>query len=154
MTQLECLGRFKDFSDGTIKTVLNVGQNEIIEVSLLLNKNDMDVVCVPTHHFCSLGCQMCHLTNQGLNKQMKTIKVDHLIEAIIYGVTTRGGDRRTTNNYLLISFMGVGEPFLNLSLVQGIVENESVLKRVLGYQEIGYALSTMMPNQHINSFTN
>ena len=68
------IGTFKDYNDGTLKTVFDVGDNKIIEMSLLFNKKDKDVVCVPTHHFCNLGCKMCHLTNKGLNKVMTSIK--------------------------------------------------------------------------------
>ena len=73
---LNNLGVFKDFSDGSIKTVFESGPNEIIEITLLFNKEQLDVVCVPTHHFCNLGCKMCHLTNKGLNKNMKPISSD------------------------------------------------------------------------------
>ena len=38
------MGTFKDFSDGTIKTVLDNGNKKIIEMSLLFNKEDIDVV--------------------------------------------------------------------------------------------------------------
>lgn len=61
-------GNFKDKRDGTIKSVYDVGEHKIIEMSVLYNKKDKDVICVPTHHFCNLGCKMCHLTNKGLNK--------------------------------------------------------------------------------------
>ena len=60
------IGIFKDYSDETLKFVYDAGDKKIIEMSLLFNKEDMDVICVPTHHFCNLGCKMCHLTNKGL----------------------------------------------------------------------------------------
>ena len=37
---LENLGVFKDFSDGTLKTVFQIGKKQIIEVTLLVNKED------------------------------------------------------------------------------------------------------------------
>ena len=73
------LGRFKDFSDNSLKTVFEVDEHKIIEMTLLFNKKDIDVVCVPTHHFCNLGCKMCHLTNKGLNKSMLAINSDDFI---------------------------------------------------------------------------
>jgi adenine C2-methylase RlmN of 23S rRNA A2503 and tRNA A37 len=146
--KLDCLGVFKDHSDGTLKTVFSIDNNQIIEVTLLMNKN-YDVVCVPTHHFCCLGCKMCHLTNKGLNKQMKPINIDNFIEALIRGVTTKDGNRRTNKNKLLISFMGVGEPLMNLSLIINVFKSEDEIKRVLGYDQVGYAIATMMPNKNI-----
>lgn len=38
------IGTFKDYNDGTLKTVFDVGDNKIIEMSLLFNKKDKDVV--------------------------------------------------------------------------------------------------------------
>ena len=67
------IGVFKDFSDDSIKSVFDAGNNQIIEMTLLANKAETDVVCVPTHHFCNMGCVMCHLTNKGLNKSMVSL---------------------------------------------------------------------------------
>ena len=110
------MGTFKDFSDGTLKTVFDIGNKKIIEMSLLFNKEDKDVVCVPTHHFCNLGCKMCHLTNKGLNKSMIPINSEDFIECL-FQTLTRNNEKRTNKKKLLISFMGVGEPLLNLKLI-------------------------------------
>lgn len=142
------LGTFKDFSDGTLKTVFDVGDKKIIEMSLLFNKADKDVVCVPTHHFCNLGCKMCHLTNKGLNKPMAPINSDDFMECL-YKSLTKNNIKRTDKNKLLISFMGVGEPLLNLKLIEEVYKNENLIKEKLGYKDIGYAIATMMPNDNI-----
>ena len=142
------LGTFKDFTDGTLKSVFDVGDKKIIEISLLFNKEDKDVVCVPTHHFCNLGCKMCHLTNKGLNKSMTPIKSSDFMECLIKTLT-KDGEKITNKKNLLISFMGVGEPLLNLKLIEEVYKNEDLLKEKLGYENIGYALATMMPNDNI-----
>ena len=142
------IGTFKDYSDGTLKTVFDVGNNKIIEMSLLFNKEDKDVVCVPTHHFCNLGCKMCHLTNRGFNKVMTPIKWEDFIYCLINTLSING-KRRTDKENLLISFMGVGEPLLNLKLIEDVYRNEDLIKEELGYKNIGYALATMMPNDNI-----
>lgn len=152
------LGTFKD-TDGTIKKVFSVEPNNIIEMTFISNKPDVDVVCVPSHHFCSLGCKMCHLTNKGLNKQMHAIAKKDFLEALFrtthiiysYGVTNT---KRTTNNKLLISFMGVGEPLLNLKLLQEVFSEINYLKEYLGYEYVSFALSTMMPNNSIDELAN
>lgn len=142
------IGTFKDYNDGTLKTVFDVGNNNIIEMSLLFNKNDKDVVCVPTHHFCNLGCKMCHLTNKGLNKGMTPIKWEDFIYCLINTLSING-KRRTDKENLLISFMGVGEPLLNLKLIEDVYRKEDLIREKLGYKNIGYALATMMPNDNI-----
>lgn len=145
---IKTLGTFKDFSDNSLKTVFDLGENKIIEMTLLANKEEMDVVCVPTHHFCNLGCKMCHLTNKGLNKKMIPIKSGDFIESLITTVTKQG-KRRTDKKKLLISFMGVGEPLLNLKLIEDVYKSESIIKDRLNYETVGYALATMMPNDNI-----
>lgn len=143
------LGTFKDQKDGSLKSVFQTEDNKIIEMTLLFNKEKLDVVCAPTHHFCNLGCKMCHLTNNKLNKKMTPITVDNFIEGLIRTLTTNSNKRITNKDKLLISFMGVGEPLLNLQLIEDIHEKEQELKKILGYQEISYALATMMPNNNI-----
>ena len=146
------IGIFKDFSDNSLKSVFDIGNNQIIEMTLLANKEQMDVICVPTHHFCNLGCKMCHLTNKGLNKSMVPIKSDDFIKCLIQTLTKQG-ERRTSKKKLLISFMGVGEPLLNLKLIEEVYKMENIIKDKLGYENIGYALATMMPNNNILKLT-
>jgi adenine C2-methylase RlmN of 23S rRNA A2503 and tRNA A37 len=142
------LGVFKDFTDDSEKSVFDVGNNRIIEMTLLYNRKNVDVVCVPTHHFCNLGCKMCHLTNNGLNKKMIPITIDWFLEALIETLL-KAGERRTNKKKLLISFMGVGEPLLNIKLIREVYLNEDSIKKKLKYDEVSYSLSTMMPNNNI-----
>lgn len=149
---LKSLGVFKDFHDQSLKSVFEGENKQIIEMTLLFNKEEMDVVCVPSHHFCNLGCKMCHLTNNKLNKRMVPIKSSDFLEAFVNTVSKNENGklvRRTDKKKLLISFMGVGEPLLNLGLIEEIYKNEEYLKEVLGYEKIGYAISTMMPNGNV-----
>lgn len=168
---LKSLGIFKDPTDGSIKCVFDAnGENNIIEMTLLMNREDTDVVCVPTHHFCNLGCKMCHLTNNSLNKCSKKIEIRDFLLALGLTVckqdknnilkTTEfpsyalmAGTRRTNKKKLLLSFMGVGEPTLNIELIRNVNEKIPEIKRFLQYDEIGLALATMMPNKNIVELT-
>ena len=138
------IGNFKDYTDGTIKSVYQINNNKIIEMSMLYNKQDKDVICVPTHHYCNLGCKMCHLTNSKTNRPMQRIKIDDFIYCLIETLTKY----KTNKNKLLISFMGVGEPLLNLTLIEDVFKAENKIK-ALGYDHISYAISTMMPNHNL-----
>lgn len=146
------LGVFKDFSDNSLKTVFEVDEHKIIEMTLLSNKEDMDVVCVTTHHFCNLGCKMCHLTNKGLNKSMIAINSNDFIYCLKKAVT-KNNERITDKKKLLISFMGVGEPLLNINLIKEVYQKAESIKKELNYDTIGYALATMMPNNNILKLT-
>lgn len=142
---MKILGQFKDYSDNSIKTVASFNKN-IIEMTLLQNRQDTDVVCVPTHHFCNLGCKMCHLTNNNLNKEMISIKYNDFIETL--NKTLKINNKRITNKkILLISFMGVGEPLLNLELLYKVFLNKDNIAKELNYDKVGFALSTTMPNK-------
>lgn len=148
--KLISLGVFKDFSDDSIKSVFKEENDGIIEMTLIQNKK-YDVVCVPTHHFCNLGCKMCHLTNNKLNKKMIPIKANDFIEALCKSTCLQTGyfKRRTEKKNVLISFMGVGEPLLNQQLILDVFKNESLIKKTLGYIDVSYALSTTIPNSNL-----
>ncbi|MDR1027158.1 MAG: hypothetical protein LBL46_01960 [Rickettsiales bacterium] len=143
MNNLESLGVFQD-SDGTIKHVFN-RDKKITEITFLSNKASRDVVCVPTFHYCNLGCKICHLTNKGLNKNMMPVKAEDLAEGIRRSVVGFDGRRRSEKENLLISYMGVGEPLLNIKLLGDIFQMRDYLRGSLKYKNIGYAVSTIMP---------
>ena len=142
----EKIGVFKDFTDGTIKCVYENEIKKVIEISLLFNKVDKNVVCAPTHHFCNMGCKMCHLTNKGLNKKMAPISYENFMNALLDCLSYFNNNKKK----LVISFMGVGEPLLNLELIKDIYLNEDKIKEKYGYEEVGYAISTMMPNRNVD----
>lgn len=147
---IENIGIFKDDIDNSIKSVFKTKENNIIEMTQLFNRKDTDVICVPTHHYCNLGCKMCHLTNIGSNKKMIPINIKDFIESLKISLTNKEGIKRTNNKKLLISFMGVGEPLLNLKLLRDVFEVEEYIKSSLNYEYISYAISTMMPNDNID----
>ena len=147
---MKLLGKYIS-SDTSIKSVLANNSGEIVEVSLLNNK-PYDVICVPTFHYCNLGCKMCHLTYPGLKKCQTKVTIDELLEAITK--TVSDDNKRITNkNKLLVSFMGVGEPLLNFELIKELYLKEDYLKK-LGYDDVTYSLSTMMPNDNLKHLTN
>lgn len=145
---IDKIGIFKDFNDNTLKSVFRINNKNIVEMSLLFNKKDKDVICVPTHYYCNLGCKMCHLTNDRINKPMISIEYNIFIDCLIQSLTDKG-KRITNKDILYISFMGVGEPLLNIFLIKEVIKNEDYIKEKLGYKNIGYAISTMMPNRNL-----
>lgn len=131
---IEVLGRFRD-DDGTEKHVFQTNRG-IIEVTYIKNKlhKHQEVYCIPTHHYCTLGCKFCHLTNEnkGDGKMVKIAEHD-LAEAI--NVTSR-----IYKPNILFSFMGVGEPFLNKELIVNMYE-----RFVDKCGNLSISLATMMP---------
>ena len=153
MNLLNHQGTFIDHKDGTLKGVFDL-DGKIIETTLIVNKSeqDVDVFCVPTHHYCNLGCKFCHLTAKGIDKGMVPIEQEALLESIVR-MGRVGADatqeRRTANRACLLSFMGVGDPLLNLKLLYDIALAEGRLREAGDYTKVGYALSTMVPNHNL-----
>ncbi len=148
----ENIGVFKDFKDNSLKTVFQDEEKRIIEMTLLFNKKDKDVVCVPTHNYCNLGCKMCHLTSDKVRKPMIPIRGEDFLLCLIESLSKWENNKlikRTNKKKLLISFMGVGDALLNISLIKYVFWHEDILKERLGYENIGYALATMMPNKNL-----
>ena len=101
---------------------------------------------------------MCHLTNNRLEKRMVPIQYEDFIEALTKTVFLNYAKpispsntcvRRTTKENCLISFMGVGEPLLNLGLVKELFLNEPQFKANTSYKKVGYAISTIFPHRNI-----
>ena len=100
----ENIGVFKDFKDDSLKTVFEDEKKRIIEMTLLFNKHDKDVVCVPTHNYCNLGCKMCHLTNAKVNKPMIPIMGEDFLTCLIETLTKNENNKlvkRTNKKKLL-----------------------------------------------------
>ncbi len=135
--KFKLLGRFKD-EDATEKFVFEFPEG-IIEITWIKNKSGIAVFCLPTHHFCNLGCRFCHLTEENKNnKKMAPILAENLSEALKIVLNSYVG-----SNKLLFSFMGVGEPFLNINLIFGLYD---YFKKNAA-QKIGLALATMLLTQ-------
>lgn len=144
--KLTKIGSFMDFSDNSIKNVFENENGEVIEITLLQNRAERDVVCVPTHYFCTLGCKFCHLTNFFSTKTMKKISVDEFNEALVRTLCIENGSeliRRTYKKDILISFMGVGEPLCNIDLIRDVFLTDITKK--LGFKNVSYACATMCP---------
>jgi 23S rRNA (adenine2503-C2)-methyltransferase len=129
------LGRFLD-NDGTEKFVFNVEDEGVIEITWIKNKPNIAVFCLPTHYYCNLGCKFCHLTDARREDihmtSIKSVHLHHLLMAIL--------STYTKNKTYLISFMGVGEPFLNMDLVLGLYNALAVTPNI----KISFAVASML----------
>lgn len=147
--KLKKIGSYMDFVDNSIKSVFENNNGNVIEITLLQNKMERDVVCVPTHYFCTMGCKMCHLTNFFSDKKMLPINVEEFNEALVRSLCIEENGkliRRTYRKDILVSFMGVGEPLLNIKLIKDVFES-NVLVNKLNYENVSYALATMFPTE-------
>ena len=93
----------------------------VIEFSYI-NKNDgKNIICLPSQTMCNLGCKFCHTTDFIGKIPVRGVLSEELVEGIKY----IHNDQNFKNNpkVLLISFMGCGEPILNVdNVINSMIE--------------------------------
>lgn len=135
---IRCLGRFRD-EDSTEKFVFKVLNKGIIEVAWIKNKERVDVLCLPTHYYCTLGCKFCHLSSPIKTPKMEKISFYDLFPIIRWLI-----DRYLIADRILLSFMGVGEPTYQYTLLKGIYD-----LLLNNNKEVSFAISTMVPDNGV-----
>lgn len=129
----------KSNTDNTYKYIYSEG-GTVYELSYI-NKNDgKDIICAPTQTSCNLGCKFCHLT--GLNKPAQNIDGGTLFE-LIDDVISEIENKHDT---LLISYMGAGDPLMN---VGGVIGSAKVIKNKYKetYKIVRFAIASIIPKQ-------
>lgn len=143
---IKLLGQFKSKKDKTNKWVFENENNEIIEISLISTKTK-DIFYVPTHYNCPLGCQNCSLQELHQGGKMRPIEFADLMQAIDE-IVLPWDERKTSNTKVIVSFRGVGEPLLNMPIIESMYKGKYNLER-LGYTKVGFEISTMMPDENL-----
>lgn len=107
--------------DGTEKFVFKDDLG-VLEITRINTKPDRDIYCIPSMYECRLGCTICYLTInniKGSNKKIKSTTIEECI-SIINNVKNSG------KNGIQLSIMGVGEPLLNIELINDLCNNENI----------------------------
>jgi len=123
--------------DDVIKYTLQderFGKNEVSSI----HKVDKDILCLPTQTNCKMGCKFCHLT--GTTRPSRNLASTWLSSAVNFWVEKEHLEDHSRD--LLISFMGVGEPLINIAGVIGSIE--ALQTKYEG--RIRFGISTMLPN--------
>jgi adenine C2-methylase RlmN of 23S rRNA A2503 and tRNA A37 len=143
---MQLIDTIKSSSDNVYKLVFNGNDNIPLEVSYIRKNDGKDILCVPTQTSCKMGCKFCHLT--GLNIPVKNLLPNEIFNLVKSALDFQSSDNPT----LLISFMGAGEPLLNVS---GLIDSAKLIKSIPGYNNIRFAVSTIIPNKKVFvNFTN
>lgn len=136
--------------DNTIKYVFKTNDNLIIEFSYL-NKNDgKDIICIPSQTMCNIGCKFCHTTDFIGKIKSRNLTLDEIYsncEFILNDLNIYSNDRT-----LLLSFMGCGEPILN---VEEIVLSMLKMKKDFeskGIPYVRFAIATSIPKFKAENF--
>jgi 23S rRNA (adenine2503-C2)-methyltransferase len=128
--------------DSTLKYIFKTDEGLIVEFSYI-NKNDgKDIICVPSQTMCNLACKFCHTTDfigKIKNVDLSYVEIFESVTYIIKDLHLKDNDR-----VLLISYMGCGEPLLN---VDNIIESMILLKKLedRGFSYVRFAIATSIP---------
>lgn len=139
----ELLRKVNSALDKTVKFIF-LSQGQIIEFSYI-NKNDgKDIICVPTQTACNLRCKFCFLSDYDL--EVRNLAPEEIAAGVSYVINDLDlcGSRNDRNQVLLISYMGCGEPLLNIKNV--IKTCECITKRhSKHYRVVRYGLASLIP---------
>ena len=132
----------KSKHDATLKYIFKTTQNLIVEFSYINKDDGKDIICLPSQTMCNLACKFCHTTDY-IGK-IKNVNLEK--EEILYGVNyiIDNLNLKHNNRVLLISFMGCGEPILN---VDNVIQSMTELKKLeeSGISYVRFAIATSLP---------
>lgn len=138
----------KSTEDNTIKYVFKLDDtldNFLVEFSYINKDDGKIIICVPTQTMCNLACKFCHATEH-IGK-IKARNLNHL--EIEYGVSFIIGHLGidSMNKPLLISYMGIGEPLMN---VDNVILSMKILQQLEGdgIPLVRFAVATSIPKSH------
>lgn len=142
---MQLIDSIKSLNENVYKLVFNGIKNIPLEVSYIRKNDGKDILVVPTQSSCSMGCSFCHLT--GLNIPATNLSSEEILDLVKSSLKFQCPD----NPALLISFMGAGEPLLNVS---NIITAAKLIKSIPEYTNIRFAVSTIIPSiKQFNEFT-
>jgi len=135
---MELLEKAKSKLDKTIKYVFKLDDDLIMEVTYIDNNTGKDIICVATQTMCAMACSFCHLTDYIGKLKLRNVTAEELVQSVDYIYDEL--ELEKNDRVLLISYMGCGEPLLNLDHVE-----HSMRWLMKNYENIRFGLSTMLP---------
>jgi len=102
-------------SKDSIKARITLKDKLLIESVLMRHKDGRNTVCVSSQVGCALGCVFCATGQMGFKRNLTA---DEIIEQVLFfSRYLKKSGKRVTN----VTFMGMGEPFLNYENVMKAV---------------------------------
>lgn len=132
-------------ADNTVKYVFRTATGEIVELSYIKKDGDnKDIICASTQTSCNLGCKFCFLSDYDL--KVRNLKAEEISLPIDYIIKDLALPKNINpSEVLLISFMGCGEPLLNLENVIAAAKLVRA-KYNSAYPVVRFAIATLIPH--------
>ena len=99
----------------SIKARITLKDGLLIESVLMRHKDGRNTVCVSSQVGCPLGCKFCATGKMGFKRNLEPMEI--VEQAIFFSRYLKKSGKKITN----ITFMGMGEPFLNYDNVMKAV---------------------------------
>jgi 23S rRNA (adenine2503-C2)-methyltransferase len=130
--------------DKVEKYIFKNDEGYVLEFSHIDNNTNKDIICVPTHTMCNLGCKFCHTSDYIGQIECKQLSPKEIVEGVSFVVKKKLKKRK---RLLLISYMGCGEPLHNIEMV-----TDSMLSISNLYSDVRFGMATCLPNNSIKNF--
>lgn len=133
--------------DDSIKYILFTDIDNLVVEATFINKHDgKNIICLLTQTSCNMKCKFCHITDISEEVVLRNLLAGEIVEIVKYIYDDL---KLHSNKILLVSFMGCGEPLLNVeNLTKGIILLNNK------YDKIRFAVSTSITIDRNNSFDN
>jgi 23S rRNA (adenine2503-C2)-methyltransferase len=135
-------------TSNAIKYIFFADNNLVIEATYIDKSDGKNIICLPSQTSCLMGCKFCHITDISKEIRLRNIthnEIDNMTD-IIYNDLNLSNDPKT----LLLSFMGCGEPILNVNeLVKAMT---SIANTYTELPLVRFALATSLPKMAVDNF--
>lgn len=102
--------------EDSIKAKITLKDNLQVETVLMRHKDNRNTVCVSSQVGCPLGCLFCATGKMGLKR---SLTFNEIIEQVIFFNRYLKKENKNVTN---VTFMGMGEPFLNYDNVLSAIK--------------------------------
>lgn len=138
---MKLLTTIKSKIDKTVKFIFLMDDTLIMEMAYIDNNTGKDIICVSSQSACAMGCKLCHTTDYIGKLKVRNFTAEEITGGVRWVCNEMNLHLNT--RMLLISYMGCGEPMLN---VAHIVDSMIALRGM--FSKIRFAIATMLPETH------
>lgn len=110
---------FDSNNTDTIKALIQLEDNSLIETVLMMHRDGRNTVCVSSQVGCPVGCAFCATGTLGLGRNLT---VSEIILQVLFFARYLKKHEKEHNRVTNIVYMGMGEPFLNYENVMASIK--------------------------------
>lgn len=139
---MKLLDKVKSKTSNVTKYIFQIETGQIMEVSYINKSDGKDIICVPTQTSCVMQCKFCHITDIQDRLVCRNLSGNDIFDAVSYIVE----ENNLNNNTLLVSYMGLGEPLLNVDhVINSMARIQAIFDYSGRYDVVRFGLATSMP---------